>query len=235
MKDSQTISYQQEELLLQSLNTSLTELELFLKEIILIENLFTKLYISIKDEQQKARYKYSEKYLTQYEKSTTKPISKIGSYPTLLSFTATCFHYFKIYVNKITKAIQRENLKLWGSPNIGLKEAPRMFYKAFYVYEGNVGQLTDVLRCSFAFEDFAGIYRAFNIIMQHSKDDDGILRVKDRFNSENAEFGYRDILINTYCPNTSKQIVCEIQLHHKLFFQHKKKTITSLLSTCEII
>merc|ERR1712176_41452 len=31
-----------------------------------------------------------------------------------------------------------------------------------------------------------------------------------------------DLLINVNCPNSQVPMVCEIQLHHKLFYQHKK-------------
>ena len=50
--------------------------------------------------------------------------------------------------------------------------------------------------------------------------DGGILRLKDRFNPKQMPFGYRDLLINVYCPGC--KIVCEVQLHHVLFYNFKK-------------
>ena len=52
----------------------------------------------------------------------------------------------------------------------------------------------------------------------------GIIRCKDRFNPENMAFGYRDLLINVNCPGSEKKIpiVCEIQLHHRIFYENKK-------------
>ena len=66
------------------------------------------------------------------------------------------------------------------------------------------------------------MYKAYAIIEEVAEKDlpGGILRLKDRFNPKEMPFGYRDLLINVYCPGC--KIVCEMQLHHKLFYQLKK-------------
>ena len=73
------------------------------------------------------------------------------------------------------------------------------------------------------FEDFDNLYRCFAEIVD-MKTDFTILRVKDRFNSKFEACGYRDFMINVFCNNTPQieGIVCEIQLHHKIFYSAKK-------------
>merc|ERR1712083_109112 len=106
------------------------------------------------------------------------------------------------------------------------KKIERAFYKAFYVYSSDSDdgykEMTDVLRCSIIFDNFADLYKAYAIIEEVAEKDlkGGILRLKDRFNPKEMPFGYRDLLINVYCPGS--QIVCEMQLHHKLFYKLKK-------------
>ena len=53
-----------------------------------------------------------------------------------------------------------------------------------------------------------------------------ILRVKDRFKSISEPCGYRDFMINVLCVHKKdkniKGIICEVQLHHLLFYSAKK-------------
>ena len=107
------------------------------------------------------------------------------------------------------------------------KNIERAFYKAFYVYAVSHGdngfkQMTDVLRCSIVFDNFDHLYRCYAMIEKLAKEDNnsGILRCKDRYNPKEIPFGYRDMLINMYSPGS--KVVCEIQLHHQLFYKHKK-------------
>ena len=72
------------------------------------------------------------------------------------------------------------------------------------------------------FTEFDDLYRCFRIVEDMSKDHGGVLRVKDRFNPKTMPFGYRDLLINVNCPKSEVPVVCEIQLHHKIFYKHKK-------------
>merc|ERR1712048_1490168 len=82
-------------------------------------------------------------------------------------------------------------------------------------------QMTDVLRCSFVFDNFADLYRCYSIIEVLAEDSvGGILRVKDRFHPQNIPFGYRDMLINVVCPGS--KIVTEIQLHFEPLYKYKK-------------
>lgn len=87
-----------------------------------------------------------------------------------------------------------------------------MNIQAFYIYDGNVSRLTDMMRGSFVFDNFDDLYRGFSVIEGVWSESGGILRVKDRFVMDHAPFGYRHLLINVYAPNS--KIVCELQLHH---------------------
>jgi len=104
------------------------------------------------------------------------------------------------------------------------KNIERTFYKTYYVYKGDHTQLTDLLRCSFVFETFDDLYKAFSVFAKvaNARKDmkGGVLRAKDRFDPVNMPFGYRDLLVNVMCPGTS--VVCEVQFHHKIFYDSKK-------------
>merc|ERR1711920_524674 len=83
--------------------------------------------------------------------------------------------------------------------------------------------MTDMLRCSLVFDSFDSLYRCFAVVARLAKDNGsgGILRVKDRYNPQHVAFGYRDLLINIR-SDKGAVIVCEVQLHHTLFYRHKK-------------
>merc|ERR1712157_136969 len=72
------------------------------------------------------------------------------------------------------------------------------------------------------FDNFEDLYKAYSVVEETAKKDleGGILRLKDRFDPKHIPFGYRDLLINVYCPGC--KIVCEMQLHHVLFYKLKK-------------
>ena len=55
----------------------------------------------------------------------------------------------------------------------------RSFYKAFYVYSGDVARMTDVLRASWVFPDFDSLYQALSILWK-SLGSGSVLRIKDR-------------------------------------------------------
>ena len=94
----------------------------------------------------------------------------------------------------------------------------RAFYKTYYIYgsENGYKEIKDVLRASLIFTSFTDLYKTFTIIENMVT----ILRVKDRFHPKDIPFGYRDCLINFYCPTT--KIVVELQLHAKQFYDLKK-------------
>ncbi|ETO32152.1 hypothetical protein RFI_04962 [Reticulomyxa filosa] len=84
--------------------------------------------------------------------------------------------------------------------------------------------MTDLMRCSFVFDNFVDLYRAFSIVKKMANENTsikgGILRAKDRFNPKEVAFGYRDLLVNLNCPGTG--LVCEVQFHHEIFYKYKK-------------
>ncbi|ETO30322.1 hypothetical protein RFI_06798 [Reticulomyxa filosa] len=91
----------------------------------------------------------------------------------------------------------------------------------YYVYRGNHRQLTDLLRCAFVFDEFKDLYRGFETMKRLVKTAPetmgDILRAKDGFEPTDVAFGYRQLLVNVYCPGT--RLVCEIQFHHSMFDQ----------------
>jgi len=115
--------------------------------------------------------------------------------------------------------------KLSGASQKGIE---RGFYKSFYAYgsEKDAGYLyiTDILRCSFVFKDFDTLYRCFAAIIVEMKGDYKILRVKDRFHKTQEPYGYRDLMINVMVEGEPDiaGMICEIQLHHELFYNAKK-------------
>merc|ERR1712228_492299 len=118
---------------------------------------------------------------------------------------------------------KKENVKIVSFSGAKTKKIARAFYKAFYVYVEKNGfkQMTDVLRCSFIFNDFTDLYRCYSIIeLLAEQSVGGILRVKDRFHPQNIPFRYRDMLINVLCPGS--KIVTEIQLHFEPLSKYKK-------------
>eukprot|EP00485_Elphidium_margaritaceum_P024290 CAMPEP_0202710604 /NCGR_PEP_ID=MMETSP1385-20130828/22563_1 /ASSEMBLY_ACC=CAM_ASM_000861 /TAXON_ID=933848 /ORGANISM="Elphidium margaritaceum" /LENGTH=652 /DNA_ID=CAMNT_0049370175 /DNA_START=71 /DNA_END=2029 /DNA_ORIENTATION=+ len=205
---------------------SLHEINTFLNDIILIENMFNAGYTAtLRQEQQDARRRHARN-IEVYE-NKAKPQSEIDSFVELL-FAGTNLHIgeFRSFLNLLRDYCLKSKINICELGEAKGKSIERAFYKAFYVYgmhsSDGFKQMTDVLRCSLLFDNFYDLYKCWNMIEILAKQGggQGILRCKDRFNPEKMPFGYRDILINIYCPNS--KIVCEIQLHHKLFYQHKK-------------
>ena len=204
--------------LLQELLNSPANLTQFLQNIILIENKFNKLYQSYKSKQELSRNNYA-KNIYKYELNN-KPLNgkKISSFVELfVSAQSIYLDLFIEFMKKIQNECQKQNIIIYKNTGVSCKKIARAFYKSFYVYsQDSYGyrKLTDILRFSFVFSNFDDLYRTFSIIEVLSKEIGGILRAKDRFNPKNVMFGYRDLLINVYCPDC--KIVCEIQLHHRL-------------------
>lgn len=117
-----------------------------------------------------------------------------------------------------------------------VKRVPRAFYKTYFVYDGDVRSLTDLLRCSFVFDNFDDLYRGVQIVNNIWKKEGGILRLKNRFvgNTKGSmddqkesdgdwiPFGYRDLICNVYAPESKKTVVCEVQFHLRFFYENKK-------------
>eukprot|EP01083_Nonionella_stella_P032547 89104_1 len=206
---------------------NLHEIDTFLTSIILIENLFNAEYNPQQREKQKSARRMYARNIANYE-NKPKPISEVDSFVELL-FAGTSLHIgrFDDWLHTLYAHCEKElricNINTSGAKG---KNIERAFYKAFYVYgmksDDGFKQMTDVLRCSLVFDNFDDLYKCFAMIekLSHEYNDGKILRCKDRFNPEQIPFGYRDLLINIYCPGS--KIVCEIQLHHKLFYQYKK-------------
>jgi len=118
---------------------------------------------------------------------------------------------------------KKENIPLVETPKPATKSPNRIFYKTYYVYGGQYSQMTDLIRASFVFNNFEDLYHGFQVfdkcVKANKTIENGILRVKDRFNVERIDFGYRDLLINLFAPES--KLVCEIQFHLKLFYECK--------------
>ena len=145
-----------------------------------------------------------------------------------LWFAGTNLHIgeFQNWLDLLKMHCLKRGVQIVSQSGAKRKNIERAFYKAFYVYgmQSNEGfkQMTDVLRCSFVFASFKDLYMCFSVIERLTTDFGGILRCKDRFDPKHIAFGYRDLLINIYCPGS--KIVCEIQLHHQMFYLHKQKS-----------
>eukprot|EP01083_Nonionella_stella_P273223 926757_1 len=205
---------------------NITAMNSFLNNIILIENLFNCQYNeSSKSKQKTARNKYA-KNISIYE-NKPKPICDVPSFVDLLFQAYTDLGAFKDWLKLLQSECEKQNVKLSTKPEAKQKNIERAFYKTFYVYAFKFSdgarahqRLTDVLRCSLVFDTFDDLYHCFAIIESLTQSNGGIVRCKDRFNPHNIPFGYRDLLVNIMCPKS--KIVCEVQLHHELFYKHKK-------------
>eukprot|EP01083_Nonionella_stella_P145482 455998_1 len=218
-----------EQEILLSIMMDVISMSKFIQNIVLMENLFNKQYTKqLKIEQENARLSYA-KNIVKYEEPDSCALIRnqnIDSFQSLI-FNGQSLHIdnFREWLHQIERKCKKQNIVIEQNSGAHVKKIARAFYKAFYVYknENNDGfkQMTDILRTSLVFDSFTDLYRAFNIIDNNIK----ILRVKDRFQPDKVPFGYRDILINFYCPDTPRtKIVCELQLQHSLFYKYKKRS-----------
>jgi len=205
---------------------NISKINAFLKDIILIENKFNHQYSEKQRELQKTARNTYDKNIKIYE-TKDKPLSKSNSFMDLLITAKIAHSSFKQLVKIISDKCEKEGIKIISNSGAKEKNIERAFYKSYYVYGAIYGkqgyeQMTDLLRCSIVFDNFIDLYKCYGIIEEITKSNGsgGILRVKDRFDPENIAFGYRDMLINVTVPEHG--IICEIQLHHNLFYQHKK-------------
>eukprot|EP01083_Nonionella_stella_P254478 874389_1 len=201
----------------------------FLRDIILIENLFNKQYTQ---QQRKIQKSFRQKYASNmaYYENKPKPVCNYDGFNDLIMYAKCYKGKFKDLISCIIDECGKQKISIKNNSGAKEKDIERAFYKAFYVYsfehEDGHKQLTDLLRCSLVFTEFEDLYKCFAVIkdLTNKKCKGGIVRCKDRFDPQNMPFGYRDLLINVNCPGSEKKIpiVCEIQLHHKLFYQYKK-------------
>eukprot|EP01083_Nonionella_stella_P289340 984616_1 len=207
---------------------NISTMNAFLNDIILVENLFNSEYTADqRAKQHHARQQYARN-IPNYE-AKPKPCSKADSFVDLVFYAKSTLGSFKKWLQRITKECEQQKIRIVSNSGAKEKNLERAFYKSFYVYgavKGEFGYLhmTDVLRCSLVFDDFNDLYRCFAVIEKMLKHDSdgGILRCKDRFDPQDVPFGYRDLLINVHCPGSNKKVICEVQLHHQLFAQHKE-------------
>eukprot|EP01083_Nonionella_stella_P010286 29351_1 len=221
LRDAKKKALEDERMLLLSIIEDIGEMNTFLENIILIENLFNSVYQPYKQQQEQSRSKYA-KTISKYE-NKPKCESKTNSFVELIFGGQTHVSSFQKWIDKVTRQCEVQNVKIRENSGAKMKKIERAFYKAFYVYDQEDGfrQMTDILRCSLVFDDFENLYQCFTIIETLAEQTSGgILRAKDRFHPAAIPFGYRDLLINIYCPES--KIVAEIQLHFRPFYKYKK-------------
>eukprot|EP01083_Nonionella_stella_P087339 242944_1 len=207
-----------EKKLLHEITQNVAAMNLFLNDIILIENAFNSFYTKQQRQKQKqARHKWAQ-HITGYQ-NKPRPKSRTESFIDLVFKAALYLSTFKEWLANVQQICQKNEIHVVHTSGASAKNVDRAFYKAFFVYNGHFNQMTDMLRCSLVFDDFDDLYHCFGIIETITRSNGGILRCKDRFDPEVMAFGYRDLLINIYCPDS--EMVCEIQLHHQIWYQHK--------------
>eukprot|EP01084_Bolivina_argentea_P060489 110514_1 len=220
LKDAKRKAIQTEKQLLLSIMEDIDEMNTFLKNIILIENLFNKVYQPHKQKQEEARKKHASN-ISKYE-DKSKVQSEANSFVELIFGGQTHISSFQQWIDKVVKQCNIQNIKISKNSGAKCKKIERAFYKAFYVYPDKNGykQMTDILRCSLVFDNFENLYKCFSVIeILAEQTSGGILRVKDRYHPTTMPFGYRDLLINIFCPEST--IVAEIQLHFVEFYKYK--------------
>ena len=240
LKEAKLKAVEVEQEVLLSIMMDVISMSDFIKDIVLCENLFNKLYTKqLKKKQEAARIEYA-KNINKYdvlpiemnlnedkvedekkmevESSVSVENKDVESFVKLIFSSQTLYlSKFKKWIELIEKECDENGVKITESSGAQVKKISRAFYKAFYVYkQDGYKKMTDILRASMVFDTFDDIYKAFNIIDKNID----IIRVKDRFEPNLVPFGYRDILINFYCPDSG--IICELQLHHTMFYEYKK-------------
>jgi len=213
--------------LLLSIMNNISELNSFLNDIILIENLFNESYAPYKAKQEAARKKYAAG-IEKFDKGTAKQsdkktvTSEATSFVTLMFAASNALNPFQKWLDeKVLAQCNEQGIKMKDErPRAKLKGMERAFYKSFYVYGRNDDEgykrMSDLVRVSLVFDTFDELYRCYAIIEALG----GVLRVKDRYHPRSVPFGYRDLLVNVMCPRS--KIVAEIQLHFQLFYRRKK-------------
>ena len=193
--------------LLKSIMQDIGEMNDFLNNIILIENLFNQLYEPHKKTQEEARNKFAPS-IKKFDKGAAKQSKKAlkseaSSFVTLMFGASNALNQFQKWLDeKVMKQCKKEGIKMKEErPKAKLKGMERAFYKSFYVYgkddvEG-YKRMTDLVRVSLVFETFEDLYKCYDVIDTLSEQTlGGVLRVKDRFHPRSVPFGYRDLLIN---------------------------------------
>jgi len=160
--------------LLKKIMNDLGELNDFLKNIILIENLFNKLYREKKKEQEECRNQFAPG-LAKFDSGAAKQVktvkSEAKSFVTLMFGASNALGKFQKWLDeKVIKLCKEKGIKMKEErPKAKLKGMERAFYKSFYVYgkEDNKGyeKMTDLVRVSLVFNTFEDLYKCFNALM----------------------------------------------------------------------
>jgi len=58
---------------------------------------------------------------------------------------------------------KKQNVEIVSQSKVACKSIERAFYKMYYIYGGDHRQMTDLMRCSLVFGNFADLYHAFSI------------------------------------------------------------------------
>lgn len=207
LRNAKTNAILVEKELLNSIMQDIGEMNDFLNNIILIENLFNKLYAPYKAKQEQTREKYA-KSIQKFDKGASKQSKKVvlseaSSFVTLMFGASNALAQFQKWLDdKVMKQCKKEGIKMKEDrPKAKLKGMDRAFYKAFYVYgkddDEGYQRMTDLVRVSLVFDTFEDLYKCFDVLDILSEQTlGGLLRVKDRFHPQTVPFGYRDLLIN---------------------------------------
>ena len=209
--------------LLKSIMDDIGEMNDFLNNIILIENLFNQMYEPYKKTQEGARNKFASS-IKKFDKGASKQSMKVirseaSSFVTLMFGASNALNQFQKWLDeKVMKQCKKEGIKMKEArPKAKLKGMERAFYKSFYVYgkddDEGYKRMTDLVRVSLVFETFEDLYKCYDVIETVSEQTlGGVLRVKDRFHPRTVPFGYRDLLINVmwYAPYIVFVLFCVV-------------------------
>jgi len=217
-----------EEELIGKVESSPKAMKKFLRNILLLENLMNSFYTQqLRQNQQTARANMKDaKHFEEKAKvgGTKKLLYNAKTFGDIYNAAKKQKATFDKFCKKLSSAIGEDKLKNFPV-SANLKKGPRSFYKAYFWYDGKEphNKLSDLLRTSFVFNSFDDLYAAYAVIRR--TDHCRVVRVKDRFAAASVPFGYRDCLLNVLCPGIkdgSTPLVCEVQLHHKCFYDNKK-------------
>jgi len=172
-KENQTLlrrakqkSLEEERELLNSLQV--LELGDFLRATVLVQKMYDELYAPNKAEQEKARSVYASD-MEEYE-NKPKPLTE-GSNIVSLMFGAQHLYLpaFEKFVSQNMAEYKKQKVKILKHSKVSCKNIERAFYKTYYVYMGDHKQMTDLMRCSFVFDNFVDLYRAFSIMKKNGE------------------------------------------------------------------
>eukprot|EP01084_Bolivina_argentea_P315668 546941_1 len=135
LRDAKKKALELETALLNSILNDIDEMNTFLKNVILIENLFNTTYQPYKQKQEEARQKYAPSLL-KYE-NKPKPQNNTNSFVELIFGGQTHVSSLQKWLDKVIKQCTAQGIKIKSNSGAQVKKIERAFYKAFYVYDCN--------------------------------------------------------------------------------------------------